>query len=561
MNIAQYIVARLKDVGVRHVFTVPGDYASPFLDVLDASDGIARIATIAELGAGYAADGYGRYSGVGACCLQYGVGSFSALAAVAGSYVERVPVVVISASPSTEDRIKERTQRILFHHSTGDLQADRKVFDNVTVASLIVDDPLTGLAQIDAAFTAMLTHRRPIYIEVLKNVWTLPCAAPQGTLGPVVTQSDPASLAAALDAAWARLQAAKQPVIWAGVQIARFGLRDTLQKLIDSSGLPFTTTSLGKTILDEAQPQFIGTYASQASPPATWNFMQAADCILALGTIITDDYLAIMASSYGAMIEVTAEEVRIGYQHYQQVTMGDFIQGLLARFAGAGALKVARPERPAVPPRDVRLTYNSFMYALADFMRQEGLLDKTALVLGESTALYVFGNLFGLPRDAFCANAAWGSLGHETGAALGIMLGSDKRAFVVAGDGGFRMVCQELSSLAAQKVNAVVFVMSNNVYAIEQAFVDPNAFKPEGTFAPFDILPVWDYGALARAFGAAGYRAQTTAELTGVLREAMAITDRPVLIEVVIPEKDFAPQLARLAGVTPPLRKANREET
>jgi indolepyruvate decarboxylase len=563
MNVAEYIVARLRDVGVEHVFTVPGDYAAPFIDVLDSSPGITRVANINELGSGYAADGYARYKGVGCACVQYGVGTFSLLNCTAGSFVERVPVVVISASPSTKDRILERTQKILFHHSTGDLRANQKVFENVTVASVIVDDPAKAPEQIDDAFRAMLTHRRPIYIEVLKDVWTMPCGEPRGSLAPIVAVSDPASLLAALDAAWGRIQAAKQPVIWAGVEIARFGLRDTLQALVDRSGLPFTTTSLGKTILDEAQPQFIGTYAGPASPSGTWDFMSGADCILALGTIITDDYLNIMASSFGAMIEVTEAEVRVGHQYYHQVTMADFIAGLLARFDAGAARSVSIPERLAEPPAAQPgdgLTYNVFMYELAEFLRREKLLDSTALVLGESTALYVFGNLFGLPRDAFVANAAWGSLGHETGAALGIMLASDKRAFVVAGDGGFRMVCQELSSLAMAKQNAVIFVMSNNVYAIEQAFVNLDAFKPDGAFAGFDVLPVWDYVSLARGFGATGRRADTVGALRGILAEVVNVTDGPVLVEVVIPEKDLAPQLERLAATPVTFRKANRRD-
>ncbi|HEX4365413.1 MAG TPA: thiamine pyrophosphate-binding protein [Rhodopila sp.] len=561
MNVAQYIIARLREVGVQHVFTVPGDYAAPFIDVLDSSPGITRIANINELGSGYAADGYGRYKGVGCACVQYGVGTFSLLDCVAGSFVERVPVVVISASPSTSDRVLERTKKILFHHSTGDLQADRLVFQNVTVASLIIDDPAKAAEQIDTAFTAMLTHRRPIYIEVLKNVWTLPCGEPSTTLTPIPTVSDPASLRAALDAAWARIQAARQPVIWAGVQIARFGLRDTLQALVDRSGLPFTTTSLGKTVLDEAQPQFIGTYAGPASPPSTWDFVSASDCVVALGTIITDDYLNIMASSFGVMIEVTEEEVRIGHQYYHQVTMRDFIEGLLARYESTAPPPAKLPQRPAIPPPrqpSDHLTYNIFMVELADFLRRENLVGSTALVLGESTALYVFGNLFDLPRDGFISNAAWGSLGHETGAALGVMLGSDKRAFVVAGDGGFRMVCQELSSLVMAKKNAVIFVMSNNVYAIEQAFVNLDAFKPDGEFAPFDILPVWDYLSLAKGFGATGVRAGTVGSLRAVLSEVVKVTDGPVLVEVIIPEKDLAPQLERLAATPPTLRRANR---
>jgi indolepyruvate decarboxylase len=562
MNVADYLITRLREVGVEHVFTVPGDYCAPFINALDSAPGITRVANINELGSGYAADGYGRYKGVGCACVQWGVGTFSLLNCVAGAYVERVPLVVISASPSTSDRKLERTEAILFHHSTGNLRADELVFRNVTVASEIIGDADAAPAQIDKAFRAMLTHRRPIYIEGLTNVWAKSCAAPEGSVAAAVRTSEAASLNAAVDAAWARIEAARQPVIWIGVEIARFGLRDVVQAIVDASSLPFTTTSLGKTVLDEAQPQFIGTYAGPASPPSTDAYVSGADCIIALGTIITDDYLNIMHSSFGDMIVVNEAEVRVGYQYYHQVTMADFIAGLLARFQGTGRASTASlPPRPAEPPPanpGESLTYNIFMQELAGFLRDNNLLDTTALVLGESTALYVFGNLFGLPRDAFIANAAWGSLGHETGAALGIMLGSTKRAFVVAGDGGFRMVCQELSSLAMQKRNAVIFVMSNNVYAIEQAFVDLAAFTPGGEFAPFDVLPAWDYLALAKAFGALGRRAATVAELRSVLDEIAGLTDVPALVEIVIPEKDLAPQLKRLAEPPPQLRRSHR---
>jgi indolepyruvate decarboxylase len=335
--------------------------------------------------------------------------------------------------------------------------------------------------------------------------------------------------------------------------------------LVDESGLYFTTTSLGKTILDENQRQFIGTYAGPASPALTRAVMQATDCPIAIGTIVTDDYLDIMAGKYGAMIEVNDQEARVGERHYRQVAMADFLDGLLKRFRSRPSAR-PRYSLPAVAPETAvaarpgaRLTYGRFYDEIAAVMRDKRLRKETVLVLGESTSLYVFGNLSGLPRDSFVAQAAWGSLGHETGCALGVALASNKRPYVIAGDGGFMMICQELSSLARQKCNAVVFVMSNHGYAIEQAFVDIKAFTPQGSFAPFDVLPKWDYLALAKAFGAKGYRVKTVKELRSVLARIRAIEDVPALVEVVIPEKDLAPQLKRLADdPPPPLRKYNR---
>lgn len=564
MNVAEYLLARLKQAGLEHLFAVPGDYASPFMVTLDATPGITRIANINELGSGYAADGYARFKGIGAVCVQYGVGTFSVLNCVAGSFVERLPVVVISASPKTADRELEHSEQILFHHSTGNLRADQIVFQNVTVASEILRTGEDAPGQIDRAIAAMLTHRRPIYLEGLNDVWYKPCAPPEGTLAPAITPSEPMSLTAALDAAWDRIQASRLPVLWAGVEVGRFGLQGMLQQIVDASGLYFTTTSLGKTVLEERQHQFIGTYAGPASPALTRAVMNATDCPIALGTIITDDYLGIMASSFGTMIEVNDENARVGYQYYHRVTLRDFLAGLLERFKATQPTNrrytlppVETEKRPVVRP-GARLTYTSFYEEIAAFLKDDRLRDEIVLVLGESTSLYVFGNLFGLPRNGFVAEAAWGSLGHETGCALGVALGSGKRPFVVAGDGGFMMICQELSSLARQNCNAVVFVMSNKGYAIEQAFVDIDAFKPGGEFAAFDVLPAWDYLALAKAFGARGYRARTVKDLRSVLAKVRTLKNAPALVEVVIPEKDLAPQLKRLAEPPPALRKYGR---
>jgi indolepyruvate decarboxylase len=562
-TVAQYLADRLVQCGLKHLFAVPGDYASHFLDAVDGTPGIVRVPNINELGTGYAADGYARFAGIGAACVQYGVGTFSALNCAAGSWVERVPVAYISASPATKDRMLENEEDILFHHSTGDLDADRSIFAEVTVASEIVHDPDEAPAQIDAAIVAMLTHRRPIYIEVLQDVWGIDCARPEGTLAALQLVSEPAALEALLDAAWARITSAERPVLWLGVQLQRFGLQDRVQRLVEASGLPFTTTSLGKTVLDEAQGQFIGTYAGPASPAVTREIVEGSDCLITLGAIITDDYLDIMKSSYGDMICVDDTDARIGHARYDDIFFGDFVDGLIARFeAGEGWPRAWKPLPPPAPEPDPapdgRLTYNRFFHQLTSFLKTEGLTDETVLVLGESTSLYVFGNLFGLPRDSFVAQAAWGSLGHETGCALGVALASGKRPFVVAGDGGFMMICQEISSLVRAGAGAAVFVMSNKGYAIEQAFVNLDAFELGGAFAPFDVLPTWDYLALAQAFGAQGYRVENGEGLADALAEIKAKPGVTALVEVVIPANDLAPQLKRLAKPPSSLRKYYR---
>jgi len=552
-TVADYLLARLLQLGVHKVFQVPGDYVSGFMDALEKSTDIQPVGEVNEMSAAYAADGYARYAGIGAVSLQYGVGTFSAVNAIAGSYVERNPVVVISASPSAKNRQIIWSADVLFHHSTGDLEVGRKVFENITVACELLDDSRTAPALIDRALVAAISQRRPIYLEAWQNVWGEPCEEPVGELSPVPAACDLLSLDAAVETSVQRLRQAKKPLIMLGIEIARFGLQKQALHLIEASGLSFTTSLEAKTVVDENHPQFIGTYAGTASRLWTQDLVDQTDCILAIGVIFTDDYLQLLKKDFGQIILVNTQLARTGLQYYPHVPLPQYLTALTSALGLDENFPLPlRPREPLSPllratDHDTPLSYERFLDTLADFAREQRLWDNSALILGESSALYAASNIMGMPENSFVADAIWGSLGHETGCALGVALGGQRRPLVVAGDGGFMMMCQSLSTLVRNRVNAVVFVMSNEVYAIEQAFVNINAFKEHGEFAPFDLLPSWDYLALAKGFGAKGYKVSTLGELRELLLKLLVI-DETVLVQVVIPQKDLAPQIERLAS-------------
>jgi len=111
ITVGEYLVRRLEQVGLKHIFGVAGDYVLRFFDLLEASS-IDLVATCNELNAGYAADAYARLNGIGGVCVTYGVGGFSVFNAVAGAFAERVPVIIISGGP----RILQGPSRVLLHH-------------------------------------------------------------------------------------------------------------------------------------------------------------------------------------------------------------------------------------------------------------------------------------------------------------------------------------------------------------------------------------------------------------------------------------------------------------
>jgi len=568
-TVADYLLTRLKQLNVTEVFQIPGDYVKHFTQTLEDFPGVNAIGCANELDAGYAADAYGRTRGLAAISLQYGVSTYSALNAVAGAYVERSPIVVISATPGSDARNITNMYGVLYHHSTGNIQADEEIFKHVTVGAITLSTSVGAAEKIDDLIVQALTHQRPVYIACYKEVWAEPCPQPSATpLKALVTKSEPLALQNALTQAWMQITAAKKPLIFAGVEILRYGLAPLLQKIIDASGFLYTTTTLGKTVLDEGGDKFIGTYADVASIDSVVKTVAESDCFLTLGTIMTDDYLFFIENQYPNVVLANTEQVRAGYYLYDGVTMADFMEGLLHLFKTSKPsstvptypLTSIAPPQPVYPEpwlansdkqwanRPEIITYNRFFQHTMKFLTDNKLLSEIVMTYGVSSSLYVATNAYGLKQNSFISSAAWQCIGFETGAAMGAQMGSGKRAWTVAGDGGFMMICQSLSTLARNKLNAVIFVMSNQVYAIEQVYVDITSFEPgpQHTFDTFDILPKWDYMALAKAFNADGHRVTTIDELNNLLKTLAHTVDKPTLVEVVIPQKDLPGQMYRL---------------
>ena len=161
MALGEFLFAYLHHRGVRHSFGVPGDFALPTFAWLDKSE-IESITMTHEPGAGFAADAYSRLNGIGLVCVTYCVGGLNVLNPIAGAYAEKSPVVVVSGGPGVKDRETDP----LLHHKVKTFETQRRVYDEVTVASTILLDEQNAAAEIVRGVDAGLKHKRPVYIEV-----------------------------------------------------------------------------------------------------------------------------------------------------------------------------------------------------------------------------------------------------------------------------------------------------------------------------------------------------------------------------------------------------------
>src|SRR5437667_1444357 len=242
-TIGEYLIERLYAHGVRHVFGIPGDYVLGFYEQLLQSP-IRIVNTCDEQGAGFAADAYARVRGLGAVCITYCVGGLKVANSTAEAFAEKSPVVVISGAPG----MKEREKNPLLHHKVREFDTQKKVFEQFTVASAVLSDPQTAFAEIDRVLHAALRYKRPVYLELPRDLVSEP-GVRYHQPAPLHERSDPPALRAALADAGEMINRAKQPVILADVEIHRFGLQDTLIRFARRTNIPVAATLLGKSVI------------------------------------------------------------------------------------------------------------------------------------------------------------------------------------------------------------------------------------------------------------------------------------------------------------------------
>lgn len=477
-TVGEYLIHRLQELGARHVFGVPGDYVLGFYNQLVESD-LQVIGTCTEIGAGFAGDGYARVNGLGVVCITYCVGGFNALNAVAGAYAEKSPMIVISGAPG----LGERAKSPLLHHKVRDFNTQREIFDRVTVAAVSIEDADRAPELIDDTIDLCMRHKRPVYIELPRDIVEQPCRQPE----PWVAQkpkSDPDALREAVEEASEMLRAAKRPVILGGVEIHRFGIQGPFLKLVERSGYPVAATLLGKSIITETHPQYIGIYEGALGREDVRKTVERADCVLILGAFMTDINLGIYTANIDPARTINATSERTGIKHhvYEDVKLVHFIEGLAKAKLGPSKVHTIKP--PQAPPpfkakKDAATTVQRF------FQRLNHYLDKDHIVIADiGDSLFGAADLTIQRRTEFLSPAYYTSMGFAIPAALGAHMARPRlRPIVIVGDGAFQMSSQELSTIARYKLNPIVFVLNNKGYSTERFIHD----------GPYNDIHNWAY--------------------------------------------------------------------
>ena len=580
VSTAAYIARRLQQLGCRTLFGVPGATCDPFFEAADKG-GMAIVVTASDLEAGYAADGYARQRGIGVVSVTSGVGTLSLINAIAGAYVERSPVVVVNGGPNSEDIARLVADGTLFSHGIPPVpglqaaarandpppseaySADLHMFRRVTAYAGRIEREADVVRVVDTALRTALADQRPVYIEVSKAMWGQSATMPAGTLARTLPPPGAEQTFAA--EAIAKLRSAQRPVVLVGVEVQRYGLADQVTALIGKLRIPWATTLLAKSSLSEDTPGFAGVYEGSASARLARTVVGNADVVLALGTVFGRSYRDIIRDHGERFTVAVNGQLRVGRNTPVSANLTRLVGALQAQswtpvaahLTGRTLTGLTFEERHgglstrATPGTDPGLTYDELGRAVS------GALDRGFVAITDTSLnQYSAGKLNVVGRQSFVANAVWASIGHSVAASIGVGIaekersGEARRPLVICGDGGFQMTAQALSTLARQNIRAIVLVLDNGLYAIEQKVVEntrsievnsaASFFNGTSVAAlPYLALARWDYVQLAKAMHVTfAEQVSTAAELQRAMTAAKAAPG-PALISVKVRQRSL----------------------
>jgi TPP-dependent 2-oxoacid decarboxylase len=556
LTVGEYLAQRLREIGISKIFGVVGDYVLDLMDVLLEND-LQLIATCNELNAGYAADAHARLNGVSAVCVTYNVGGLSLVNAVAGAYAELVPTIVISGAPST----MQQRQKLLLHHTAVGYNLQLEIFEKITVAAVRITSPTQAARQIDNTIAACLRERRPVYIEIPRDMVDQPCPVGEVVDLPPAAMIDQQALSEAVEEAVMLLEQSQHPIILAGVELHRYGISGLLKDLLAKTGYPFATTLLGKSILSEMHPQFIGSYAGNLSQEYVQQRVETSDCILCLGAFMSDINLGGFTAQLPEtrLINANSDKVKIKHHFYHPVSLPVFMEGLTAQLqpkpSASLNIKPAKDqwsENFTVKPQE-KLTNERFYDRINRFLYELGgesvVIAETGDALIATIDLILYGN------TEYIGQALYTSIGYAVPACLGAAIAApDRRPIVFVGDGAFQMSGQELSTIIRHQLNPIFFLINNDGYSIERAI-------HEGSYN--DIQP-WKYHQIPQIFGG-GWCCQvhTEGELESALETAQQNLHSLSFIEIHLDRLDYSLGVKRLGQTLHERRSIsdNHEET
>ncbi len=539
-SVGSYLIDRLYDLGVRHIFGVPGDFSLKFCKLLENGKKISFIGTTREDTAGFAADGYARRldQGIGVVLVTHGVGALSTVNPIAGAYAESSPVLVISGAPG----LRERMEHPLIHHSFGTRDAQRRIFQNITCKTTVIDDLHTASREMDAVLECIWNLKKPGYIELPRDMIDRVINTDRGLDSFCQYRpSDGESLNEAVTETLERLKKAKSPVLLAGVELHRFNAQVELESLVEKGDFPVAASIMGKSVIDERHLNYLGIYQGGVGSELARKKVEDSDLVLSLGMMFTDINLGMYTAHLdpNRMIRVNQGEVLISHHRYTNIMLKDFLNVLNNRMVPLKKVHTVINKTLQVQVEENNNKYHDKHLEIADIIStlNSEITPDLNVVCDTGDCLFAASELEMPGHSSFFASAYYTTMGFAVPAALGIACAKPgARPLILVGDGAFQMTGTELASFQKLGHHPVVVLINNKGYATERIIM-------EGTF---NDIPEWNYEAICQLIDqGCGCKVDTVFEFQTALEKALADPEQMYVINAEV--KDSSQGMQKLA--------------
>lgn len=504
-------ISCLEDEGVEYIFGVPGEENLDFLDSLSRSTKIKLILTRHEQGAGFMAATYGRHTGkTGVCLATLGPGATNLVTAAAYATLGGMPMMMITGQKPIKKSKQGRFQILDIVAMMGpitkythQMAASDNIPSRVREAFRLAEEEKPGAVHIELPEDIADEHTDATPIK--RSLSRRPGA-------------DPKAVRAAVEA----LEKAKSPVLVIGAGANRTMTSRMLLQFVEKTSIPFLTTQLGKGVIDERHPKFLGCAALSAGD-FVHRAVEASDCIVNIGHDVIEKPPFFMRTGGATVIHVsskTAEVDPVYFPHIEVigdianaiwqmkqdiVPQGSWHCGHMLDYRKAEVehtMSLSRDTRfPIFPPHAVK--------QVRDVMPDDGII---CLDNGVYKIWFARGYAAHRPNTVLLDNALATMGAGLPSAMMSAMVYPDRKVMAICGDGGFMMNSQEMETAVRLGLNITVLILRDDSYGMIRWKQANMGFADWGlTYGNPDFVKY------AESYGAHGHRVESAAHLTDLL--------------------------------------------
>ncbi|MEK6790088.1 MAG: biosynthetic-type acetolactate synthase large subunit [Deltaproteobacteria bacterium] len=548
---AQIFIECLVKEGVDTVFGFPGGAVLPVYDVL-YDEPLRHILVRHEQGAVHMADGYARATGrPGVVIVTSGPGATNTVTGIATAYMDSIPVVVFTGQVPTALIGNDAFQEADIVGITRPCTKHNYLVKDIKDLPRIIKE---------AFYIAMTGRPGPVLVDLPKDVlsasseYKYPEKAHIESYQPTY-KGHPGQIKKAVDA----ILASKRPVIYAGGGIILSDAAVELKAFAMKLGLPVTTTLMGLGGFPGTHPLFMGMLGMHGTYAANMAIM-SADCLIALGARFDDRVTGKVDefAPYATIIHVDIDPTSISKNVAVDVPIvgdvKDVLKDMLSTLAGS---KAASSYKKTIADWRKQVETWGATHALSYKHDAKGKIKPQFVVeklyeatKGDAIVTTEVGQnqmwaaqffKYDRPRT-FLSSGGLGTMGFGFPAAIGAQIACPGKTVIgIAGDGSFQMNIQELATAVQYKLPIKIAILNNMVLGMVRQWQE---FFYEKRYSHTCVSVAPDFVKLAEAYGAVGMRASKVEEVIPVIKAALAIKDRPVIMDFKVdPFEDVYPMV------------------